>query len=136
MEDTAGSISGIIRGILDDARELIREEIAVARAEIREEMSAARTIGVAFGAAAVAAMTAVVLLCVALGGAVADLFDWPTWAGLGIMAVLLGAVAFFALRYGQRQLGHLRALPKTTATLRENMAWIQDKSTRHTSKMK
>ena len=136
MEDTTGSVSGIIRSVLDDARELIREEIAVARAEIREEMSAAQTIGMAFGAAAVAGLTAVVLLCVAIGGAVADLFDWPTWAGLGIMAVLLGVAAFFAARYGQGQLGQLRALPKTTATLRENMAWIHDKSTRHTSKMK
>lgn len=136
MEDTTGTVSGMIRSVLDDARELIREEIAVARAEIREEMSAAQTIGMAFGAAAVAGMTAVVLLCVAIGGAVADLFDWPTWAGIGIVAVLLGLAAFFAVRYGQGQLGQLRALPKTTATLRENMAWIQDRSTRHTSKMK
>ena len=136
MEDATSSVSGIIHSVLEDARELIREEIAVARAEIREEMSAAQTIGMAFGAAAVAGLTAVVLLCVAIGGAVADLFDWPTWAGLGIMAVLLGAAAFFAVRYGQGQLGQLRALPKTTATVRENMAWIQDKSTRHASKMK
>ena len=128
MEDTTGSISGLIRSVLDDARELVREEIAVARAEIREEMSAARTVGTAFGAAAIAGMVALVLLCAAIGGGIADLFNWPTWAGLGLVAVLLGAAAFFALRYGQGQLAHIRALPKTAATLRENIAWIQDKS--------
>jgi hypothetical protein len=134
MDDTTSSISGMIRSVLDDARELIREEIAVARAEVREEMSAAQTVGVAFGAAAVAGMTALVLLCAALGGALADLFNWPTWAGLGAVALLLGVLAFFAVRYAQGQLGNIRALPKTAATLRENMAWIQDKSRPRTSK--
>ena len=134
MEDTTASISGMIRSVLDDARELIREEIAVARAEIREEMSSAQTVGMAFGAAAIAGMTAVVLLCAAIGGAIADLFNWPTWAGLGVVAVLLSGLAFFAVRYGQGQLGNIRALPKTAATLRENMAWIHDKSTQSTSK--
>ena len=134
MEDTTASISGMIRSVLDDARELIREEIAVARAEIREEMSSAQTVGMAFGAAIIAGVTAVVLLCAALGGAIADLFNWPTWAGLGAVAVLVGGLAFFAFRYGQGQLGNIRALPKTAATLRENIAWIHDKSRPGTSK--
>jgi len=133
MDDTT-SISGMIRSVLDDARELIREEIAVARAEIREEMSAAQTVGMAFGAGAIAGVTGLVLLCAAIGGAIADLFNWPTWAGLGLVALLLGGLAFFAVRYGKGQLGHVRALPKTAATLRENMAWIQDKSRPSTSK--
>lgn len=136
MEDTTGSISGMIRSVLDDARELIREEIAVARAEVREEMSAAQTVGVAFGAAAVAGITALVLFCAALGGAIADLFNWPTWAGLGVVALLLGAAAFMAVRYGQGQLTKIRALPKTTSSLRENIAWIQDKSKPGASKMR
>lgn len=134
MEDTTSSITGMIRSVLEDARELIREEIAVARAEVREEMSAVQTVGVAFGAAAVAGTIALVLLCAALGGALADLFNWPTWAGLGAVALLLGVAAFCAVRYAQGQLQNIRALPKTAATLRENMAWIQDKSRPGTSK--
>ena len=51
-EYDVNSIPGLIRGLLDDTRELIREEIALARAEIREEVSAAQTVAVAFGAAA------------------------------------------------------------------------------------
>ena len=136
MEDTVGSIPAMIRSVFDDARELIREEIAVARAEVREEMSSAQTVGMAFGAAAVAGITALVLLCAALGGAVAYLFNWPTWAGLGLVALLLGVAAFIAVRYGQGQLNKIHALPKTTSTLRENIAWIQDKSKPDASKMR
>jgi hypothetical protein len=129
MEDQqANSIPALIRSVLDDARELIREEIAVARSEIREEMSSVRSIGLGFGAAAIAGIVSVVLLCVAIGGAIADLFDWPAWSGYGLMALLLGVGAYLAARYGQGQLARIRALPKTTATLRENIAWIQDKS--------
>ena len=134
METEANSTSGLIRSVLDDARELIREELAVARAEIREEVSAVRTVGMAFGAAAGAGIVAAVLLSVAFGGAIADVFDWPTWAGYGVVALLLGVGAYFFARYGQGQLANIKALPKTMATFQENMVWIQGKSTQGSSK--
>ena len=131
MDDhkTTDSIPALIRSVLDDARELIREEIAVARAEIREELSTAKAAATGFGAAAIAGGVALVLFCVAFGGAVAYLFAWPSWAGYGLVALLLAGAAFAALSYGQGQLAKIRTLPKTTATLQENIAWIQDKST-------
>ena len=135
MEDYQNlSVPALVRSIVDDARELIREEVAIARSEIREGVSAAQTAGAAFGAAAVAGLVAVVLFCVALGLAIAYVFEWPAWAGIGIVSVLLGLVAYIALRYGQGKLANLQPLPKTTATLRENVAWIQDKSTPDASK--
>jgi hypothetical protein len=135
MEDYQNlSVPALIRSVLDDARELIREEVAVARSEIRDGVSAAQTAGAAFGAAAITGLVAVVLFCVAAGLAIAYVFGWPSWAGIGIVSVLLGVVAYLALRYGQGKLANLQALPKTTATLRENMAWIQDKSTPGASK--
>jgi len=36
------SFVGLVRGLLDDVRELIREEIALARSELREEVRRAR----------------------------------------------------------------------------------------------
>jgi hypothetical protein len=129
MDHQPISTSELIRSVLDDARELIREELAVARAEIRSEVSTARTVGIAFGAAAVAGLIALALFAVALGGGIADLFGWPPWAGYGVTALLLSGAAYAAIHYAQTQLARLRALPKTTETLRENMAWIQQKST-------
>ena len=131
MDDhqTTDSIPALIRSVLDDARELIREEIAVARAEIREELSIAKAAATGFGAAAVAGAVALVLFCIALGGAIAYLFGWPAWAGYGLVALLLAAAAYAGVSYGQKQLAQIRTLPKTTATLQENIAWIQDKST-------
>ena len=50
-EHTSDSTPALIRGVMEDARELIRNEIMLARAEIREEVAGVRTVGVAFGAA-------------------------------------------------------------------------------------
>ncbi len=124
------SIAGLIRSLLDDTRDLIREEIALARAEIREEIAATRTVGIAFGAAAVAAVLGATLLCIALGGAIAYFLTWPTWAGYAIMTVLLLSGAYLLVQYGRGHIGKIRALPKTTESVRENMAWMQSKSAR------
>ena len=128
------SAPALIRSVLDDARELIQEEVAVAKSEIREAMSAAQTAGAAFGAAAMAGAVAIVLFCVALGLAIAYLFGWPSWAGIGMVSILMALAAYVSLRYGQGKLASMQALPRTTATLRENMAWIQDKSATSASK--
>jgi integral membrane sensor domain MASE1 len=122
------SVPDLVRGLLSDTRDLIREEIALARTEISEEISAAQTVGVAFGAATVAALVGVVVLSVAIGGAIAYVLGWPTWAGYGMVAILLLGSAFVLFRYGRGRLAQLRALPKTTATVKENLEWMQNKS--------
>jgi len=128
MAEHTESIPSLIRSVLNDARELIREELALAKAELREEVSAGRRVAAAFVAAALLALLGLVLLSVALGGAVADLFDLPTWAGLGIVAVIMAAAAFVVANRGRAQLANIRGLPKTQETLRENITWMQSKS--------
>ena len=128
MAEHTESIPSLIRSVLNDARELIREELALAKAELREEVSAGRRVAVAFAAAALLALLGLVLLSVALGGAVADFFDLPTWAGLGIVAVIMAVAAFVLANRGRAQLANIRGLPKTQETLRENITWMQSKS--------
>jgi hypothetical protein len=127
-EQAAESIPGLIRGVVNDARELIREEIALAKSELREEISAARTVATTFAAAALLALIGIVLFSIALGGAIADLFNTPAWVGYGIVAVLLGAGAYLLVSRATTALGKIRALPKTQESLRENIAWMQSRS--------
>jgi fructose-specific phosphotransferase system IIC component len=127
-EQETTSIPALIRSVVDDARQLIREEIALAKAEIREEASAVQSVGIAFGSAALLAMIGVVLLCIALGGAIAYLFNAPPWVGHGVLAILLGGGAYFLFNRGRASLAKIRALPTTTESLRENIAWIRSKS--------
>src|SRR4051812_1184851 len=126
--ETGTSIPELIRSLLDDTRVLIREELALARAEIREELSIAQTVAMTFVGAALAAAIGAVLLSVAIGGAIAYFLAWPAWTGYGIVAVLLLGTGYFLVRYGRNRVAHIRALPQTTATVKENLAWMQSKS--------
>jgi uncharacterized membrane protein YqjE len=119
------SISGLIRGILMDLRTLIREEIALARVEIREQAGRARAAALSFGIAAAALLFGVTFLLIALATAVADLFDWPVWAGFLVIAVLLSVVGFVTLSSGRKQIATVHAVPEeTVSTLKENSEWI------------
>jgi len=114
--------------VLDDARTLIHQEIALARAELRSEISTAKSLGLLFAASAVLAIVGLVLLCVSVGNAAAQLLEVPEWSAYGVIAILLAAAAYVLMSRGQRQLATIQVLPKTKESIRENVAWIQNKS--------
>jgi len=119
------SFGGLIRGILMDLQMLIREELALARAEIKEQATKAKAAAFSFGIAAGALLFGATFLLVALAMGVADLLNWPAWAGFLIVAVLLSLIGFIALSSGRRQLREVHAVPEeTVTTLKENSEWI------------
>jgi uncharacterized membrane protein YqjE len=119
------SIGGLIRGILNDLRTLIREEIALARVEIREQAGRAKAAALGFGVAMAALAFGGIFLLIAMALGIASLLDWPAWAGFLVMAALLGLIGFFALSSGRKQLARVHAVPEeTVSTLKENSEWI------------
>ena len=126
--DEHTSIPGLIKGLLDDARDLIREELQLARAEIREELSALQAVTIAFAVAAFVGLIGAMLFSVALGGALAYFLRWPPWAGYGVVALLFLAVGWGLCLFARGRLQKIRAIPNTAATMKENLAWMQNKS--------
>jgi protein-S-isoprenylcysteine O-methyltransferase Ste14 len=119
------SIGGLLRGILMDLRQLMREEIALARVEIREQAGRAKAAALALGAAAGALAFGVIFLLIALAQGIADMFDWPIWAGFFVVALLLGVTGAALLSSGRRQLRRVHAVPEQTVeTVKENSEWI------------
>ena len=119
------SIGGLLRGILTDVKMLIREEIALARVELREQAGRARAAAISFGMAAAALVFGGTFLLIAIATAIADLLNWPVWAGFLVVAVLLGLAGFVMLASGRKQLQQVHAVPQETmSTLKENSEWI------------
>jgi hypothetical protein len=119
------SIGGLVRGILNDLKTLVREEIALARVELRAQAGHARAAAMSFGVAAGALLFGAAFLLIAVATAISELFGWPLWAGFLIVAVLLSAIGFISLASGRRQLRTVRAVPQqTVTTLKENSEWI------------
>ena len=118
--ETDESIGGLVRGALEDIRELIREEVALARAEVRHELNKARAAGVGFGVAAVALVFAAGCFVVALALGLATLLEWPAWSGFAIVAVFLAVVGAIGYSAGRRAMSTVQPLPRTVQTLKEN----------------
>ena len=119
------SMGSLIRGILNDLRTLIREEIALARVEIREQAGRAKAAALSFGIAAAALVFGGIFLLVALALGIANLLGWPAWTGFLMVALLLCVGGFVTLSSGRKQMAGVQAVPEeTVTTLKENSEWI------------
>jgi uncharacterized membrane protein YqjE len=124
------SLTGTLGKIVDDVRELFREEVALARAEVRQEISGFTSLAIWLGAGAVAAAFALSFLLLGIAQAFAVLVGWPVWAGYVTMAVLLGIVALVAIQAGRRRARTVSAVPQQTVeSLKETKEWIQHRMT-------
>ena len=119
------SIGTLVRGILNDLRTLIREEIALARVEVREQVGRAKAAALSFGIAAAALAFGGIFLLIAIALGIAALFGWPAWTGFLVVAVLLCLGGFVTLSSGRKQMASVHAVPEeTVTTLKENSEWI------------
>jgi steroid 5-alpha reductase family enzyme len=78
-----------------------------------------------FGMAAAALAFGGTFLLIALAIAIADVLNWPLWAGFLIVAAVLALVGVVTLAAGRKQLRTFHAVPEeTVSTLKENSEWI------------
>lgn len=114
------SVRGLLHGALDDIRDLIREELALARVELRQEMSKATAAGMRFGIAGVSLWFCATFLLAALALGISALSGWPAWAGFGTVAVLLGITGAVFLAGGRRAIRSVQPMQHTVHTIKEN----------------
>src|SRR5262245_53495201 len=91
------SIGGLSRGILNDLKTLLREEIALARVGFREQAGKARAAALSLGIAAAALVFGAAFVLIAIAMAIAELAGWPVWSGFLIVAAVLTLIGFVAL---------------------------------------
>lgn len=123
------SVSQLLSGIVGDAQTLVRQEIALARQEIREEISEAKSAGIKFGIAGGVLAIGGLLLVLTLAQGIADLFNWPVWAGYGLVGIVLAIAGYLLLSSAQNQIKKVHPVPeKTVETMKENVEWIKDRT--------
>jgi hypothetical protein len=124
------SVAQLISGIVGDAQVLVRQEIALARQEISDEIGKAKQAGLKLGIAGAVLAVGGLLLILALAQGIADLFNWPTWAGYGLVGVVLAIVGALLLSSAQKQIKEVRPVPEQTVeTIKENVEWIKERTT-------
>jgi hypothetical protein len=125
------SVTHTIGRVVDDIRELFREEVALAKAEIRHEASEFGSAIARMSAGAIAGMFGLGFLLLGLAQGFADLVNWPAWGGYLTMAVVLGAVAGIAVMTGRAKVRRIPAMPRTIESVKETKEWM---NTRMSSK--
>jgi len=124
------SVSTLVSSIVTDVQELARKEIALARQEIKEEIDAAKDAGIKLGIAGAVLAIGGLLLILALAQGLADLLNWPTWAGYAVVGVVLAIVGGILFTSGQKRAKEFKPVPeKTIETMKENVEWIKDRTT-------
>ena len=124
------SVSTLISGIVGDAQELVRKEIALARQEIREEISSAKDAGIKLAIAGAVLAIGGLLLVLTLAQALADLLNLPNWVGYGIVGLVLAVVGYIMFSSAQKRMKEIKPVPeKTVETMKENVEWIKDRTT-------
>jgi Putative Actinobacterial Holin-X, holin superfamily III len=121
------SITHTIGRLVDDVRDLFREEMALVRAELRQEVGAFGAAAARMGFGAVAGAFALAFLLLGLAQGFAALVGWPAWGGYFAMAVVLGVITGVALMSGRRKLGDIQPVPQTVASIKETKEWMKDR---------
>jgi hypothetical protein len=126
-EPQSDSLTHTIGRLIDDVRELFREEVALARAELRQEVSAFGAAAAQMGAGAAAGVFAIGFLLLGLAQGFAALVGWPAWGGYLTMAIALGAIAAIAMMTGRTRARSIPAVPQTVESIKETKEWMKDR---------
>jgi hypothetical protein len=130
------TLVSMLKGIVDDAQELFRQQVALVRAEIRSDLQQTKQAAFTFAAGVLPVVLGVVLLCFmfvhllhwATSPTGADPATIPLWGCYGIVSgafLLIGG----ALIYGSiRKFQSFNPLPDQSAeALQENVQWLTNR---------
>jgi Putative Actinobacterial Holin-X, holin superfamily III len=124
------SLAQLLTGIVNDAKELMRQELALAKHEIREDLrktkAAMLSLGLGIGVAAIGGLLLILMLVHLLH----TLAGLPLWACYGIVGGLFIIVGGVLLLIAKQTIARIDVVPpQTVETMKENVQWIKEGAT-------
>jgi hypothetical protein len=126
---TEPSLASLVGGVINDAQELMKQELALARREMSDELRKAReaavSLGVGIGISVVGGFLLMFMLVYLLNWLTTD--QLPLWACFGVIggaATLLGVTLLLLGKSKAKRL-HLMP-PQTMETMKENLRWTKN----------
>jgi len=122
------SVTAMVQGIIDDAQELIRQQLALFKAEIKEDVRKAKEALISFAFGLLMVIPGCILLLIMLP----QLVNWlvpelPMWVCYGIVGGVLAVLGGALVYLGVRKLES--AMPEQSmAALKENVQWTTSQS--------
>lgn len=127
------TLAELVSAVASDARDLLRQEVALARHELHVEMGKAKTAIVSLGAAAMVLLLGLVLLSIMAVHLLQLATGMPLWGAYGIVAGVCVLVGSVLLVIGRQRAASIDALADTIQTTKENVQWIKQNATSDTT---
>jgi len=116
-------ISAVLYEIVGNVQDIVRSEVHLAKAELREEMQKSRAAAILLGAGVLLLSSGVLLVLLAIVFALTEVM--PGWAAALVVGAGVGVLAALCLAFAVKQFKKVRAVPKTAATMKENIEWVK-----------
>ncbi len=119
------SVTGLVSGIIQDAQELFKQQVALAKAEIKADLrrTVQATLSLAVGAGA--GVIAVFLLSNMLVYVLHEVAGLAVWASYGIVGAAFAVLAAILIIAGVRRFQSFNPLPdQTVEAFKENVRWM------------
>ena len=115
-------IASMVRGILEDAQKLCRQEIALAQHEVAQAWGKAKTAVALLASALVVCNVGGVLLGIMLAKLLDHLLPNHEWTCFGIVGGLVALLGGALIYHGLHRISEIHvSLPQTAETLREDV---------------
>lgn len=126
---TEPTLAQLVSDLLDDAKQLLRQELALAKYEIHQEVHKTKvalvSLGIGIGIAAIGGLLLIVMLIHLLN----ELAGLPLWSCYAIVGGVCAIVGIVLIYRGKYQIAEIDMIPQQTVeTMKENVRWIKENS--------
>jgi len=128
--ETGPTVTQLVGGIMHDAQDLMRQQMALFRAEMQEDLRKTKEVAIFLACGFFLAQIGLSVLCFMFVYLLHSLQPaMPLWGCFGIVGgllALLGAASLFAAR---NQANAINFVPQQTVeTMKENVQWIKNQT--------
>lgn len=125
QSETDVSLTSLVSGIVNDAQELMKQQMALFQAEVKEDMRKTSEAAASLAAGAVVALVGAIVLCFAL----VYLLNWafpetPLWVWYAVVGGVVTGTGLGLVMVAWVKFRSFNPLPdKTAQALKENLEW-------------
>jgi hypothetical protein len=123
------TLGQLVSALVSDAKQLLRQEVALAKHEIQVEVNKIKVVAISLGVGIAIAALGGLLLIIMLVHLLNALTDLPLWACYGIVGGVCALAGGALLYTAKNRIAHIDIVPQQTVeTMRENVRWIKEKA--------
>jgi hypothetical protein len=119
------TVTGLVSGIINDAQELMKQQVALLRAELKADFRRTVQAATLLAVGGLLAIPAIFLLCNMFVFMLHELAGLSVWASYGIVAAVFIVISAILVGVGIQRFRSFNPLPdQTVEAFKENVRWM------------